>query len=148
MSHDANLSESPHASTDTEGPPGLAKGRRVRVSIEGNVYHESARVMSIRYGGPERDAHRTLSVAMDQPGVTVEYLAPEEWPPKPGQTWQSASNRVRQWFALDRSTDGHSDLATHLIDADGCIYDDEHFDRLLSSHAPWILVHDPHEKTQ
>ncbi|MFI6485232.1 hypothetical protein ACIBH1_45490 [Nonomuraea sp. NPDC050663] len=87
------------------------------------------------YRSPER-AGRFSCVLLDDPHVTVELLAPAEWPPRPGDTWEHDGE---PWFAVDRPLYDHP--CTRMINHRGMEWPGELDDLLQSKPGDWTLIH-------
>lgn len=112
----------------------LKPGDRVRVVIDGTVRHQVNGVVHIRYGAQLTKGDRLLSVVTTEPGVTVEYLAPAEWPPRAGDLWHDRAGDP--WFAAQADFDE----PIRMIGRGGIAYPDDP-DVLLGAWGPMTLVH-------
>ncbi|HEY9476523.1 MAG TPA: hypothetical protein VIS06_22075 [Mycobacteriales bacterium] len=87
-------------------------GEIVDITIKGaRVESHDGDGMIVNLGGTARI---TIPVVLpsDSATVTVEGVAPAEWPPQPGDLWRSADGRV--WFAADRA-DYNYDSADQIV---------------------------------
>lgn len=94
--------------------PEIRPGDIVDITIKG------ARVKEICYHGDDngpdlRFTYKTKfgeahdAVWVDAPGVTVEHVAPAEWPPQPGDLWRDRHGGL--WFAADVRDIEETDVA-------------------------------------
>jgi hypothetical protein len=79
-----------------------------------------------------------LTLPCDWPGVTIERVAPPEWPPQPGDLWRDRNGSA--WFATDLNDiaeTGDPEIAMVLA------YEDFHQppDAVNKNKGPLTLVH-------
>lgn len=70
------------------------------------------------------------------PGVTVERVAPDEWPPRTGDLWRDGGGDL--WFAVTDGGGRVSGLVFVMPSEDGVPSDP---DRVNRDHGPLTLVH-------
>lgn len=119
--------------------PELKKGDRARVTIDGIVTGFSigidlvsgSRVVHLDYAA----GRRSTVFVQDEQDVTVERLAPAEWPPRPGDLWRDKHGDL--WFFYSDPTD--EDVICGRT-AGGARWSVNDFDDQLADNAPWTLV--------
>ncbi|MEV4458499.1 hypothetical protein [Microbispora sp. NPDC049633] len=115
----------------------LRPGDRVRVTITGIVREAYAGdrkyFTTIAYASSETDT-MCVTLPSSVPGVAFEYLAPAEWPPRPGDLWHDRAGDP--WFA------GQADFdePVRMIGRSGTAYPDDP-EVLLRAWGPMTLVH-------
>ncbi|MEU8195286.1 hypothetical protein AB0C10_16045 [Microbispora amethystogenes] len=109
-------------------------GQRLRVSIEGTIIGIGRMIDAVylTIGPDNQDADKTIQVRADAQGITVEHLAPTDWPPRPGDKWENGKGR--ELFAtVDCGRVVLTDIYGEQADRD--------LDELLRRDAPWTLLH-------
>lgn len=124
--------------TDTQ--PTFAHGDIVNVTISGaRVVGFPSDVLCTEYdlASPWMDDAKTFknNLVLNAPGLTVERVAPAEWPPRPGDLWRD--NHGALWFASESQPDA-GDLRMHT--ATGTRWSVGH-DGQLEDNGPWTLVY-------
>lgn len=130
----------------------LKKGDRARLIVEGTVYSanpsgehgERGLAVTVEYLA-EDGSPASAVVLLGASAVTVEHIAPTEWPPQAGDLWRDKSGDL--WFFHAHQNDTKQIIGRT---ADGLRWEREHrqsdFSSLLDTCAPWSLVHrDPAE---
>lgn len=81
--------------------------------------------------------HRNVSVNLSAASVTVERVAPAEWPPQPGDLWRDKHDEL--WFAFTVPTDTVKDSVRMRAAKSGrwCDY----MAVQIQDNAPWALVY-------
>lgn len=79
--------------------------------------------------------HRNVAVGLSAPSVTVERVAPAEWPPQPGDLWRDKHEDL--WFVF---ADPTATGALHMRTADGKRSSLGH-EGQIKNNAPWRLVY-------
>lgn len=111
--------------------------RGVRIVSINTPYDDPA---SITVGLPNTDDRLTLLVPWN--GVTVERVAPAEWPPLPGDLWRDSDGGL--WMMQRRVHIGEYGNRTEraMVAADADSYSSsELVERFLERHGPLELVH-------
>lgn len=75
-------------------------GELVKVTIRGRVHalaNATGYVLALDYDTSDGIEHQ-MRIITDSPSVTVERVAPAEWPPRPGDLWRDRHGSV--WFAF------------------------------------------------
>jgi hypothetical protein len=107
-------------------------GEYVRIVIDtARVQKEDAGWLECLLG-----AYRCV-VPLDGPGVTVERVAPAEWPPQPGDLWHDRTQT--SWFAADVADIGETDLPDIVL-----VSEDNHRlvpDEVNQRYGPMTLEH-------
>lgn len=86
----------------------FAEGELVNVTIRGARVVERdaddhAAALHLTYASPSTACASPLRVRLDAPGVTVERVAPAEWPPQRRDRWKSEGNGW-EWFAVENNS--------------------------------------------
>lgn len=76
------------------------------------------------------------SVHTDAPGVTVEHVAPAEWPPQPGDLWRDNGDEL--WFVVQLAPDDIAMLPSYPVSSSKRGVKP---DRVRSTVGPLTLVH-------
>lgn len=109
-------------------------GEVVDITIKGARIIEVSG-QSIVYTYPGLHTLARSAVAPDAEAVTVERVAPAEWPPRKGDLWRDRQGDL--WFA--RIADG-DDWSTLVLTCD-VPYAFSDPDKVLATYAPLTLVH-------
>lgn len=85
----------------------LNPGDRVEVTLKAAMIQAIDRngYLTVKVGCDE------ITFDPDEEGVTVTYMGPEEWPPKPGDVWSDGDNDL--WFAFEE-VDGRIELLKQI----------------------------------
>lgn len=114
----------------------LKPGDRVRITINGVVretYGDARQFTTIAFASSETDT-MCVTLLNRAPGIAFEYLAPAEWPPRPGDLWHDRAGDP--WFA----TQDDFDEPIRMIGRAGTPYPDDP-EVLLRVWGPMTLVH-------
>lgn len=84
-------------------------------------------------GGTER----SLAVNVDAPNVSVEKVAPAEWPPRIGDVWTDRNGRP--WFAID-ATDENNEGLLELHGISTYVYGSTSPEHVNRQYGPMTLV--------
>ena len=77
-----------------------------------------------------------VTVPLDHQAVTVERLAPADWPPQPGDLWRDKHGDL--WFTYLGHDDGSAQIMMRT--ADGLRWS-EGYEGQVADNGPWTLVH-------
>lgn len=118
---------------------GFQPGEVVDVTIKGarvTDWHPQIDELTVEYDGDANSETTTFELSSDQ--VTVERVAPAEWPPRPGDLWHDR-NRC-PWFAADihdpAETDEENIVLVPVFELAGFAPDP-----VIQKYGPLTLVH-------
>lgn len=117
-------------------------GEIVDITIRGarvlKLTNPTGRILSVEYQDPNppEDGTCRASLIMDSPAITVERVAPAEWPPQIGDLWRDSYGNL--WFISRDPTSMSGRLLGRT--AGGTRWTDD-MQQLIDDHAPLTIVH-------
>jgi hypothetical protein len=117
--------------------------RNARVVNSYPVRRDDADMGTVLVAEYTNGEHRNIAVNLAAEAVTVERVAPAEWPPLPGDLWRSTPTRRspagQLWLACGAvDVDGKTDPYVPLVSTEE---DHAYADDVLHSYGPLTLVH-------
>lgn len=109
------------------------EGEHVRVTIEGPVTQEALGSLYVDVGNGIQ-----AEIPVEAPRVSIEHVAPSEWPPRTGDVWRDRHGSP--WFAVNVTDTAETDVPEITMVA---AHEDYRRtpDKLLQTCGPVTLVH-------
>lgn len=118
--------------------PTFSTGEIVNVTIKGaRIAGDDGRIVKVTYG----NGRYLIPLADDTTEVTIERIAPPEWPVRPGDLWRDSRNVL--WFARDTADYGNESAERIVMDSPGVHEHGEGYrpEVVNDRYGPMTLVH-------
>lgn len=118
-------------------------GEIVDVTIRGRILPPKyeGEPLQVAYHEVSPGVQATIEIRHPDAGsVTVERVAPPEWPPRPGDLWRDSAGRV--WFGIDTTDYDDSDgIRVEMASPDQYAFGRNLPDEVNRRYGPMTLVH-------